>query len=246
MGARDDLKAELASLISEGAELTSVLKGENVYVEFTSRYQVWYTKAIKILSALAPDRVAEFRSYYEADPKRKSFDYGTYMIQDYVKALGAPQNYSTGKPQWDVVQTVGIRLYAQRTILASLSSRIDGVLANIETTLASELEDTTLDAARRLMQVNLRAAGTLAGVVLEEHLQRVAKDRKLKVKASPTVSDLNEPLRQAGAYDVPTWRRIQHLADLRNLCAHKKAADPTKDQVTQLIDGVNWTVKTVV
>lgn len=112
--------------------------------------------------------------------------------------------------------------------------------------LASELEDTTLDAARRLISVNLRAAGALAGVVLEEHLQRVAKDRGVKVKTNSTIGDLNDPLKQAAAYDVATWRLIQLLGDLRNKCAHKKDAEPTKDDAVHLIDGVDRVVKTIV
>jgi hypothetical protein len=146
---------------------------------------------------------------------------------------------------WDALRVVHLRLFSQGAILASLASRIDGVLADIEATLAGEIEDTTLDAARRLVQVNLRAAGALAGVVLEEHLQRVARDRQVKVKASPTIGDLNEPLKAAGVYGTAEWRRIQWLADIRNLCAHRKDADPTKEQVTELIDGVNWAVKNV-
>jgi hypothetical protein len=247
MSAKEDLKAALDGLVKEGAALESTLKGDHssAYVEFVDSYQVWYTKAIKILAALAPDRLAEFRSYYEVNPKRVGFFETNYVIQDFVMGRGPREDHS-GRPKWDAISVVRIRLIAQGAILASLSSRIEGVLADVEATLAGELEDTTLEAARRLAQVNLRAAGALTGVVLEEHLQRVAKDRNVKVKASPTIGDLNDPLKQAGVYGVPTWRRIQLLADLRNLCAHKKDTDPTKDQVMELIDGVNWAVKTVV
>jgi hypothetical protein len=35
------------------------------------------------------------------------------------------------------------------------------------------------------------------------------------------------------------------LADIRNLCSHNKTADPTEQQVTELIDGVNAIIKTV-
>jgi hypothetical protein len=248
VGAKDDLKAELARLVGEVADLLRLLQDGSFassYQAFVTRYQPWYTKAIKLLAALAADRLAEFRSYYEPDPKRKTFESSTYTIQDFVKGFDAPQDRYTGKPRWDVFNNLRIYIFAQGEILGSLSSRIDGVLADIEATLAGELEDTTLEAARQLMRVNLRAAGTVAGVVLEEHLQRVAKGRDIKVKANAMLGELNETLRQAGAYDTPTWRRIQLLADLRTLCAHKKDSDPTKANVTDLIDGVNWAVKTV-
>lgn len=31
--------------------------------------------------------------------------------------------------------------------------------------------------------------------------------------------------------DVPTWRSIQYLGDLRNLCDHDKQKEPTPDQL---------------
>jgi hypothetical protein len=96
------------------------------------------------------------------------------------------------------------------------------------------------------VNVNRRAAGALAGVVLERHLQRVAANRQVKVaKKNPTIADLNDPLRSAGVYDVPTWRKIQHLADLRNLCSHQKDREPTADEVADLIAGVKSVVSNV-
>lgn len=249
MSTKDSISAELAGLVEEAGAFVGLLeKGlQAAHADFTFQYQAWYTKATKLLAVLAPDRLGEFRSYYERDSKRKVFDAGTYAIQDYVMGIGPGNDRYSGQPTWDPLWVLALRVAAQRAILASLFSRIDGVLADIQAALAAEVEDTTLDAARRLVQINLRAAGALAGVVLEEHLQRVALARNVKVsKANPTIADLNDPLRQAGAYDLPTWRRIQLLADVRNLCTHKKGSDPGKDQVMDLINGVNWAVKSVV
>ena len=246
MAARDELKAELKRLVEQVPTLVESLEGDQgaAYVTFVRPYQEWYAKAIKIVATLAPDRLAEFCAYYETNPKQVSVRQTTYAVQDFVMGRGPREDYS-GKPTWDALQVVRLRVEAQNAILASLSSRIDGVLADVEAALAGEIEDTTLDAARRLARVNLRAAGTLAGVILEEHLQRVARDRKVKVKVNPTIGDLNDPLKQAGVYGTADWRRIQLLGDIRNLCVHKKDVEPTKEQVTDLIEGVNWAVKTV-
>ncbi len=35
------------------------------------------------------------------------------------------------------------------------------------------------------------------------------------------------------------------LADIRNVCDHKKEKEPTEQQVTDLIDGTNKVLKTV-
>ena len=45
--------------------------------------------------------------------------------------------------------------------------------------------------------------------------------------------------------DTPTWRFIQRLADLRNLCDHKKSDEPATDDIEELIAGVRKTIKTV-
>ena len=103
---------------------------------------------------------------------------------------------------------------------------------------------TDLPAAARLPA--RRAAGSLAGVVLEAHLQRVATTHNIKItKKAPTIADLNDPLKQDGVYETATWRKIGYLADLRNLCSHKKDVEPTAAQVVELIEGVNWAVKTI-
>ena len=131
-------------------------------------------------------------------------------------------------------------------IIKSLSTRIDSVLQDVTGHLFSELQDKELEAAQSLIKVSVRAAGALAGVVLERHLQRAFVNHGLTTrKKNPTISDLNDPLKQKGVYGVPVWRKIQLLADIRNMCSHQKDEEPSKDQVLELIDGVNSIVKTV-
>lgn len=85
----------------------------------------------------------------------------------------------------------------------------------------------------------------LAGVVLEEHLQRICLSHQIRVtKKNPTIADLNDLLKTT-VIDVPTWRFIQRLGDIRNYCGHRKERDPTKDEVQELIDGVEKIIKTV-
>jgi hypothetical protein len=56
---------------------------------------------------------------------------------------------------------------------------------------------------------------------------------------------LNDRLKSASVIDTPTWRKISFLADLRNLCSHKKDSEPTKQQVEELIQGAEWLTKNV-
>jgi hypothetical protein len=54
---------------------------------------------------------------------------------------------------------------------------------------------------------------------------------------------LNEELKSHAAYDVPMWRLIQRLADIRNLCGHSKDREPTRSEVDDLIAGVEKVTK---
>ena len=131
-------------------------------------------------------------------------------------------------------------------MVSSLQSRIDSVLQDVSGYLFAELQDKELEAASQLMKISLRAAGALAGVVLERHLQHTAKNHDISIrKKSPTISDLNDPMKQREVYGVPVWRKIQLFSDLRNLCRHQKDDEPTKEQIKELIEGVNSIIKTV-
>jgi len=112
--------------------------------------------------------------------------------------------------------------------------------------LFAELQDRELKVASQLVEVSLRAAGAVAGVVLEGHLQRVAVNHGVSIsKKNPTISELNDPLKAEGVYDNPKWRKIQYLADIRNYCDHKKEREPTEGEVKDLIAGTDAIIKTI-
>ena len=242
MTKREIIHKELDALYQEGAKLAVAFQ-KNEAKQFQYDYQRWYTKALKAVASLAADRHAEFRSYYEIDPKRKSLGYGTYVIQDFIKGV-APSSFH--HPDFDTRDQVLTCFFNQLTILNSIGERVDSVLGNIEGELYAELQDNEVAVARQLAKVSLRAAGALVGVVIEGHLQKVAQAHKVKIaKKNPTIADLNDPLKAASVIDTPAWRKISFLADLRNLCSHKKDAEPTKDQVEDLIQGAEWLTKNV-
>lgn len=242
MTKRELIHKELAALYKTGAELAvSFQKKEEK--QFHYDYQSWYTVALKAVASLAPDRLAEFRSYYEVDPKRKSMGYGTYVIQDYLKGV-APGSYHL--QNFDTRAEVIKCFLNQLAIVNAINGRVDSVLFNIEGELYAELQDNEVASARQLSKVSPRAAGALVGVLIEGHLQKIAVAHGVKIaKKNPTIADLNDPLKAASVIDTPAWRKISFLADLRNLCSHKKDFDPTKEQVEELIQGAEWLTKNV-
>lgn len=81
---------------------------------------------------------------------------------------------------------------------------------------------------------------------MEGHLQKVAEHHGIKIaKKGPTIADLNDPLKAAAVLDTVAWRKISYLADIRNLCSHKKTTDPTLEQAAELVEGVRWAVKNI-
>lgn len=242
MSKKETIHKELSALYKEGAELAVAFQKKEDK-QFQYDYQRWYTKALKAVASLAQDRYAEFRGYYEVDPKRKSLGYGTYVIQDFFKGI-APGGYQY--EGFDTRAQVLTCFFNQLTILNSIKERVDSVISNIEGELYAELQDSEVVVARQLAKVSLRAAGALVGVLIEGHLQKVAATHGVKLaKKNPTIADLNDPLKAASIIDTPAWRKISFLADLRNICSHKKDIEPTKEQVEELIQGAEWLTKNV-
>lgn len=242
MSKKELLKKELLTTLDEGVKLAiSFQKKEEKHFQY--EYQSWYTKAIKTIASLAPDRYREFCSYYEIDPKRKILGYGTYVIQDFIKGV-SPNKYNY--PDFDTREEVIRCFLNQITIFRSLTERIDSALSDIEGQIYADLHDSEISIAKKLIKISPRAAGALVGAIIEGHLQNVASNHAIKIsKKYPTIGEINDPLKTAGVIDIPTWRKISFLADIRNLCSHKKGIEPTKDQIEELVQGSEWLIKNI-
>ena len=231
---------------SEGEELLPYFgKKPPKEGSITLRYNVWYTKALALVRTLAPDRLEEFVAYYQRDDKRKAVNMATYTIQDMLNNIGSTTKYD-GTPHFDARSVASFRFLSQLNIITALATRADGVFSNLLSMYSAKIHDNTLEQAQELMGTNLRAAGVVAGVVLEAHLQKVCENKLIKItKKHPTIADMNDPLKSNGVIDQPQWRKVQYLADIRNKCCHHKSGEPTKEEVAELIGGVNWALKTV-
>jgi hypothetical protein len=120
MTKRERIRKELAELCSEGYALAKKFNDDEKKSDFRGGYQTWYSKAVKAVAALAPDRHTEFKGYYEIDPKRKSLGYGTYVIQDFMKGV-SPGSWNSADSKSQMLTC----FINQLTILSSLEPRID-------------------------------------------------------------------------------------------------------------------------
>lgn len=263
----DRYKKDLASLLDKGEQLHLAIQREcfpekieyliqkqygdkakevlKAIPSFVEDYQPWYSEAKILVKQLLPDRISDFVSYYERPKPRKNITYENYRIEDYLQGL----NITAG---WDSHKVVGPdaaipQFRQQLAILNSVKKRFDSSLFDIQQLVQADLFDSELDSARELAKKKfLRAAGALAGVVLEKHLDQVCISHSIKVtKKEPNISDLNNALKDADVTDIPQWRFVQHLADIRNLCDHNKKSEPTAEQVDELVAGVIKITKTL-
>jgi hypothetical protein len=213
------------------------LLAETVRGYFRVHYQNWYSEAHAVIKQLLPDRLLEFTQLYQGGGNRVA------LIQNWLVDL----NNSVDDFRGDRVGKVLMCFDTQRSILASAMARFESSLFQITQLVRADLFDSELDAARELVGNGfLRGAGAVAGVVIERHLGQVSINHNVPCKKPyPTINDLNELLKSAKVVDVPTWRQIQRLGDIRNLCDHNAQREPPKDEVVELIDGTGKLCKTI-
>jgi len=182
-------------------------------------YQQWYSAARVILAMNQPNRLAEFDAAYS-------------LIRPALRG-----RHITKDGQFSLMDHIN----AQFDILAAVPAHLRFSIYDIELEAYSVLMDDELEAARHLLSKGFsRPAGVLAGVILERHLKNLLRKHTppIKYRKNATLSSINDLCKET-VYDLVTWRKVQYLTDLRNLCAHDKTREPTKDQVAELVGGVS-------
>ena len=202
-------KAELAALIALGEKMkadTVLRRGEirDAMQEETANlednYQQWYTEACLIIKQLLPDRLTEFQHLYMRDRVDRVF----YSIQDWLNGFRGDYN-RYGEEDSSTFRYVAMSFRTQLGILKSVESRLESAISNIRQLEQADLFDSELDSARELASHGfLRAAGVVAGVVLEIHLSQVSVNHNIKTrKKDPTISDFNDLLKNRVVFWIP-------------------------------------------
>lgn len=209
---------------------------------FEDKYQSWYSESLVVIKQLLPDRLTDFISYYEIPKNRKEITKSTYVIADYLQKI----QFKNLLDEIVVSKSFAISKFQQQlNILKAVQARFESSLFDIQQLVQADLFDDELAAAKMLNKNKfVRAAGAIAGVVLEKHLDQVLKNHNLICKKD-TISPLNDALKAGNVYDIPTFRKIQHLGDIRNLCDHNSKREPTQEEVEEMINGVDSIIKTV-
>ena len=235
-------ESQKSSFTSDEIKIVSNNKGV-----FESSYQSWYSESIVLIKQLLPDRFEEFKSLYETNPKRKELNALTYSIQDWLIGIRSSFDNFRNKKHFDDLAITSMKFQNQVQILKSLQRRFESSLFDIKKLVQADLFDSEFEVAKELNRKGFhRAAGIIAGVIIERHLFQVCQMHNIKIsKKNPTISDFNDALKNNNVIDVLIWRLIQHILDIRNLCGHNKDREPTRSEVEDLILTTEKVTKTV-
>ncbi len=213
---------------------------------FEYKYNIWYNQSFSIIKYLLPDRLNEFEFIYKGEKKHKANDFISLTIQGWLMGERAGLDVLE-KKSFDDFGIIFMKFQAQLMILKSVKVKFESSLFNIKQLLQADLLDSEIDSSKELLKNGyLRASGVIAGVVLETHLLQICNSHNITIKKkNPTINDFNEILKKNDVIDVPNWRFVQRLGDLRNLCGHKREREPLKVEVEELINGVDKITKTI-
>jgi hypothetical protein len=231
-------KKQLETLHQEGSTLAKAFAKEED-VAFEESYQSWYSRALPLMKQLALDRYWEFQSYYFTDPKYAYFNTGAYVIQDYFRGRDTVDEDFDPRP--DTIRCFRIQL----AILKSVSDRLAWSELDTDEQTERGLQLAFLETARGLMSVNERAAGALAGTVLEGYLKKLCAKYKLKFrKQTPPLREYIDALHTSKVLDMSVHSQAIWLAEIADR-SRAEGECPTKLQVRDLIDGSRWLIANV-
>ena len=239
---------DFENLIEKKDRLIKLLDQQNKN-ELIKEYQDWFTESCEIIKTLIPDRTSEFEGIYykEEDGIKYIFERRHFLNlaleNQYSNSNVIDFSFRDNQYLYDVLKN---NLEQQFAILESARRSLKSSLMNIKTLTQADLFDSELEMAEELNKNGfLRPAGVLAGVVLESHLKILLSHRNIDLKKSKSLAEYNELLKKNKIIDIPVWRNIQFLTDIRNKCCHSKEKEPTVQDVSDLIDGVKKIIKTV-
>ena len=234
------VRKQLETLHQEGGALAAAFAKQSEAEPFELGYQRWYSRALPLMQQLAPERYAEFKSYYEPNPKRTLLQAHSYAVQDFFR------REKPASDRLDRRKETARCFASQLAILKSIAERLAWMALDTEDQAARSLQLAELETARGLIKISARAAGALAGAVLEAYLKKLAAKHRVRLrKQSPPLSELAEALKAAKVLDIPAWSQSTWLAEIHSRSVRVDGEEPTKLQVRDLIDGTHWLITNV-
>ncbi|MFC6759590.1 hypothetical protein ACFQFQ_09000 [Sulfitobacter porphyrae] len=146
---------------------------------FDGDYQAWYSKSQALIKQVMPDRLADFISYFEVPKGRKTVDFQSYMIRDYLQGLQTSRHGEVIADRSAAIPEFRQQLNMVKAAKTALGSK----LMDLKGVLQADLFDTEVETAGALAKAGyLRAAGAICGVVIEKHFRHICEVHKITVR----------------------------------------------------------------
>lgn len=235
----DDLLERVEMLTSRVDQLREISDRS----ELRREYLRWYTEAQLLISRHVPSMFHEFENLYYSSVKgegeQRQWDYRG--IRSYMRAaIDTPDSQRLYK-NWfsaDIEQ--------QRGILLALPAVIELRALEVEALVTADLVIGEIEEARLLLDHGFgRAAGAVAGVALESHLKLLHNQSSLEYDDKDTIVPLATRLRKAGVISLGDEKKCIAMSDTRNNCDHKNEAEPTPEEILELINDADRFAKRV-
>jgi hypothetical protein len=192
--------------------------------DFIRSYHEWYAASLALIEANMPSRLSEFNLLHYGETGGKT--------------EGVHHLLTRGWIDFEAQTEIARRIIQMDAIVASLPKYLEGRLFDLELEVAYLYVNDQLDEAEGLLKAKFtRAAGAIAGVLLERHLRLLCDKHRPPIKYPPkraTIALLNDRLRDNSVYDVAQWRKVQWMGDVRNKCSHA-GIEPEATEVADLI-----------
>ena len=230
---------DLNKLVNDGVILLKSTENENSFAKFKDNYEIWYSESLYVIEVLLPKRKDDFISYYNNTKSR--------CIRELINPIEKDELTNWGYDENASINNTKTLFTNQLNILKSAKNRLSSTLFEIKHILQADLYKNELETSSELNKKGFtRGAGAIAGVVLESHLFQVCNNHNIKLpRKNLSINDYNQLLKDNEIIDIKGWRFIQFLADIRNLCDHKKEKEPTKEDIDELIKGTDKICKTI-
>ena len=193
--------------------------------DFIRFYHEWYAACLALVEANMPSRLEEFNLLHHVETRGKTTG-GVYHL------------LSQGWIDFEAQTEIAWRIIQMGAIVASLPKYLEGRLSDLELDIAHLYVNDQLDEAEALLKANFtRAAGAIAGVLLERHLRLLCDKHQPPIKYPPkkaTIAILNERLRDNSVYDAVQGRKVQWMGNVYNECSHA-GSEPRATDVANLI-----------
>jgi hypothetical protein len=192
-------------------------------------YQKWYSMSLILINDIIPEKETEFKLHYSQK--------GYYGGEGVFELIQFDRYYTRYFTLEEGLSEFRKKFEIQRSIVISLPDIFLIKEINLREIISADFIDREIDEAEYMYQhKHYRCAGALAGVALEQHLRFLCDKFRIDYNKKDTIEPLVQKLYENKIIEIETLKNIQHLATIRDSCAHPSDIDPNK--VKELIERV--------